>query len=180
MSGTGNIARVEKLGEGTPVKFSESAQKEFQKLLSRYDSKRSALLPVLHLAQDEFGWMSEPVIKYVADLMGLSTAQVLEVVTFYHMFHKKPVGEHHLQFCVTLSCWMQGSHQLMKSTCSRLGIREGETSADGKFTVSAVECLGSCGSAPVVQVNETYYENLSPEKLNRLISSCREGEPKIP
>ena len=176
MSATPNL----KSPSEAEIRFSEKAMAEFQKLLGRYDSKRSALLPVLHLAQDEFGWMSPQVIMYVAKLMELSTAQVQEVVTFYHMFHKKPVGEHHFQFCVTLSCWMQGSHQLMKSTCSRLGIREGETSADGKFTVSRVECLGSCGSAPVVQINEAYYENLTPEKLNRLINSCKEGEPKTP
>ncbi len=170
----------QKISHLSSVQFSDAAMKEFQKILTRYDSKRSALLPVLHLAQDEFGWMSPAVIDYVAKLMDLNSAQVLEVVTFYHMFHKKPVGEHHFQFCVTLSCWMQGSHQMMKSTCSRLGIRQGETTADGKFTVSAVECLGSCGSAPVVQVNETYYENLTPEKLNRLIVSSKEGAPKIP
>jgi len=162
------------------VQFSEKSMREFNALLTRYDEKRSALLPVLHLAQDEFGALSDDVIHYVARMMDLSPSQVLEVVTFYHMYHRKPVGEHHLQFCVTLSCWMAGSHQLLKSTCSRLGIREGETSTDGKFTVSRVQCLGSCGSAPVVQVNETYYENLSPEKLNRLINSCKEGEPKIP
>lgn len=162
------------------IAFSEKAQAEFKEILSRYDSKRSALLPVLHLAQDEFGWMSEEVIEYVARLMDLSPAQVLEVVTFYTMFKQKPSGKHHIQFCVTLSCWMFGSHQLMKNTCSRLGIREGETSADGLFSVAKMECLGSCGSAPVVQINETYYENLTPEKLNRLITACKEGEPLIP
>lgn len=162
------------------VQFSEKSLRDFNHLLTRYDSKRSALLPVLHLAQDEFGCLSDEIIHYIAKLMDLAPAQVLEVVTFYHMFHRKPVGEHHLQFCVTLSCWMAGSHQLLKSTCSRLGIREGETSTDGKFTVSRVQCLGSCGTAPVVQVNETYYENLTPEKLNRLINSCKEGEPKQP
>lgn len=162
------------------LSFSDKAMTEFKDILSRYDSKRSALLPVLHHAQDEFGWLSNDVIAYVAELMDLSTTQVQEVISFYNMFHKKPVGEHHFQFCVTLSCWMFGSHQLMKTTCSRLGIREGETTSDGKFTVSGVECLGSCGSAPVVQVNETYYENLTPEKLNRLITSCKEGEVKQP
>ncbi len=162
------------------LQFSDKALHQFKEILSRYDSKRSALLPVLHLAQDEFGWMSPEVIEYVAAIMDLSPAQVQEVVTFYHMFHKKPVGQHHFQFCVTLSCWMFGSHQMLKSLCSRLGVREGETTADGLFTVSRVECLGSCGSAPVVQVNETYYETMSPEKLNRLVTTCREGEPKIP
>ncbi len=163
----------------TPIAFSEKAMTQFKEIVTRYDSKRSALLPVLHLAQDEFGWMSLDVINYVATLMDLSAAQVLEVVTFYHMFHKKPVGQHHFQFCKTLSCWMFGSHQMMKSLCSRLGIREGETTADQAFTVSGVECLGSCGSAPVIQVNETYYENMTVERLNRLVASCKEGDPKI-
>ncbi len=162
------------------IQFGEKAMREFNQLLTRYDSKRSALLPVLHLAQDEFGHLSDEVIHYVARVMELAPAQVLEVVTFYHMFHRKPVGEHHFQFCVTLSCWMQGSHQLMKSLCSRLGVREGDVSSDGKFTVTRVQCLGSCGSAPVAQVNETYYENLTPEKLNRLVNSCKEGDPKTP
>lgn len=162
------------------VQFSEKSLQEFKNLLTRYDSKRSALLPVLHLAQDEFGHLSNEVVEYVARLMELPPAQVLEVVTFYYMYHRKPVGEHHFQFCKTLSCWMQGSHQLMKSVCSRLGIRPGETTTDGKFSVVGVECLGSCGSAPVIQVNETYYENITPEKLNRLVNSCKEGNPQIP
>lgn len=162
------------------IQFNEKAMKEFNHLLTRYDSKRSALLPVLHLAQDEFGCLSDEVIHYVARLMDLAPAQVLEVVTFYHMYHRKPVGEHHLQFCVTLSCWMAGSHSLYKSTLARLGVREHEVTSDGKFSAMRVQCLGSCGSAPVVQVNEAYYENMTPEKLNRLINSCKEGEPKVP
>jgi len=167
--------------EGRPkISFSPEAQKKAEELFSRYDSKRSALLPILHLAQDEFGSISRPVVEYVAELMDLSPAQVMEVVSFYHMFHTKPVGEHHLQFCTTLSCWLAGSHQLFKNTCSRLGIQEGDVSADGKFSVQRVECLGSCGSAPVVQVNETFYETLTPEKLTRLINSCKEGNPKKP
>ena len=161
------------------LQFSDKALHQFKEILGRYDSKRSALLPVLHLAQDEFGWMSPEVVDYVASLMDLSPAQVQEVVTFYYMFHKKPVGEHHFQLCATLSCWMFGSHQMLKGMCSRLGVKEGEVTSDGLFTVSRVECLGSCGSGPVIQVNETYYENMTPEKLNRLIASCREGDPKV-
>jgi len=162
------------------VEFSPESKQKFEKLLTQYDSKRSALLPVLHLAQEEFGCLSGVVVDYVAQIMDLSSAQVLEVVTFYHMYHRKPVGEHHLQFCMTISCWMAGSHQLYKNACSRLGIKDGEVSADGKFSVQRVECLGSCGSAPLVQVNETYYENITPEKLNRLINSCKEGNPQKP
>lgn len=162
------------------IKFSSESLKKVEDYIQRYDSKRSAILPILHLAQDEFGYISRPVVEYVAEIMELSPAQVLEVVSFYHMFHQRPVGEHHLQFCVTLSCWLQGSHQLYQNTCSRLGIKEGEVTSDGKFSVQRVECLGSCGSAPLVQINETYYENLSPEKLNRLIDNCKEGSPTKP
>ncbi|PIR23120.1 MAG: hypothetical protein COV44_04510 [Deltaproteobacteria bacterium CG11_big_fil_rev_8_21_14_0_20_45_16] len=164
----------------TAVEFSADSKRRFDEILKRYDSKRSALLPVLHLAQNEFGSVHDRVVEYVAKIMDLSPAQVLEVVTFYHMYHRKPQGENHLQFCATISCWMNGSHQLYKSTCSRLGIKDGEVTPDGKFSVQRVECLGSCGSAPVVQVNETYYENLTPEKLNRLINSCKEGNPQRP
>lgn len=164
----------------TQVRFSSEAMKKFNEILERYDSKRSALLPVLHLAQEEFGYLSDNCVVYIAELMDLSPAQVLEVVTFYHMFHRHPVGEHHFQFCKTLSCWMFGGQQMYKNTCSRLGIKPGEVTSDGKFSVETVECLGSCGSAPVVQVNETFYENLTPEKLNRLINSCKEGKPVKP
>lgn len=163
-----------------PVKFSPEAQKKFEELLTRYDSKRSALLPVLHLAQEEFGYVSDSVVEYVAQLMDLSVAQVMEVVTFYTMYRRKPVGENHVTFCMTLSCWMAGSHQMYKNFCARFGIKPGECSADGKFSVGRMECLGSCGTAPVVMVNETYYEGVTPEKLNRLIESCRKSEPEIP
>lgn len=162
------------------VKFSEQAMQKFKQILERYDDRRSALLPVLHLAQDEFGYISDNCVVYIAELMELSPAQVLEVVTFYTMYHRKPVGEHHIQFCKTLSCWMAGGQQLFKNTCSRLGIKPGEVTPDGKFSVEPVECLGSCGSAPMIQINETFYENLTPEKLNRLINSCKEGKPVKP
>lgn len=166
--------------EDKAVQFTEEAKKQLEEIFKRYDNKRSALLPALHLAQNEFGYLSPKVIEYVASLFELSPAQVLEVVSFYTMLQRKPVGEHHLQFCGTLSCWMQGGQDLYKSTCSRLGIKEGEVTPDGKFSVQLVECLGSCGSAPMIQVNETFYENLTPEKLNRLINSCKEGNPQKP
>ncbi len=175
MSTAENTKRAE-----APVKFSPEAQKKFEDLLTRYDSKRSALLPVLHLAQDEFGYISDAVVEYVAGLMDLSPAQVMEVVSFYTMYHRRPTGQNHFAFCMTLSCWMAGSHQMYKNFCARFGLKPGETTPDGKFSAGKMECLGSCGSAPVVMVNETYYEGVTPEKLNRLIESCRKGEPEIP
>lgn len=169
-----------KMPESRVIEFTPENKNKFEELLTRYDSKRSALLPVLHLAQDQFGHLGDNVVEYVAGLMDLSPAQVLEVVSFYNMFHRKPVGEHHIQFCGTLSCWMFGGQQLYKNTCTRLGIKELEVTPDGKFSVQKTECLGSCGSAPMIAINETYYENLTPEKLNRLINSCKEGNPQKP
>jgi len=163
-----------------PVKFSPEAQQKFEKILTQYDSKRSSLLPVLHLAQDEFGYCSDAVVEYVSQIMELSPAQVMEVVSFYTMYHRKPTGQNHFAFCMTLSCWMGGTHQLYKNFCARFGIKPGEVTPDGKFSVGKMECLGSCGTAPMLSVNETYYESMTPEKLNRLIESCRKGEPEVP
>lgn len=168
------------LDQNEIVEFTPENKKRFDKILTQYDDRRSALLPVLHLAQEQWGYLPGRVVDYVAKLMELSSADVQEVISFYVMFYRKPVGKNHFQFCRTLSCWMAGGKELLESTCSRLGVRPGEVTQDGEFSIQTMECLGSCGSAPMVQVNETYYENLSPEKLNRLIASCKEGKPQIP
>jgi NADH-quinone oxidoreductase subunit E len=106
----------------------------------------------------------------VAELLDLAPQIVREVVTFYTMFHQKPAGRHLLQVCRNVSCWLRGSHQLQKQIEERLGIREGETTPDGRFTLVSVECLGSCGTAPVVMVNDRYHENLGPDALDRLLA----------
>lgn len=151
------------------IEFSSQARQEFDQILTLYPEKRGALLPVLHLAQREFGWLSVDAIEYVASLMGLSPAQVASVISFYTMFNTKPVGKHHVQICRNITCTMMGSEDLADYVRARCNIDVGETTPDGKFTLTAVECLGSCDTSPVMQVNDRYYENLTLEKVQKLL-----------
>jgi len=112
-------------------------------------------------------------MKYAAELLGISEEQVLGVVTFYTMFNTKPIGKYHLQVCTNVSCMLKGAYDLLKKLEKELNIKKGETTSDGLFTISEVECLGSCGTAPVVQINEDYYENLNEEKLLQIIQELR-------
>lgn len=147
------------------TEFSPQAKQEFDHLISLYPEKRAALLPVLHLAQREFGWLSVEAIEYVASIMGLSPAQVASVISFYTMFNTKPVGKYHVQICRNITCTMMGSEDLIDYVRARCNIDVGETTPDGKFTLTTVECLGSCDTSPVMQVNGRYYENLTLEKV---------------
>jgi len=151
------------------VAFSESAQKEYESILKRYPQKRAALLPVLHLAQREFGWISTDVMEYIAELMEIPVGEVLDTVSFYTMFHQKPVGQYHIQVCHTLSCALRGARQIYNAATKRLKIEEGQVTPDGKFSLVKVECLGSCGTAPVVQINDDYYEGLTVEKFHDIL-----------
>ncbi len=162
------------------VSFSPEGLKELDGILKRYPDKRSALLPALYIAQREFGWISESVMVYVGGLLDLTPPKVFEVVTFYTMFNQKPVGKFHLQFCKTLSCALVGADDLIGYLQQKLGIRVGETTSDGMFTLKLVECLGSCGTAPVMQVNDAYYENLNREKLDRILDGLKKGDAPIP
>ncbi len=149
--------------------FSEESRRRVEWILSRYPTREAAILPVLHLAQREFGYLSDPAIEYVASLLGFSPARIEGVATFYTMFRRNPVGKYHLQVCRNLSCSLMGAEHLIEHLSGRLGIRPGQTTPDGKFTLSLVECLGSCGTAPVIQVNDDYHENLSVEAVDRLL-----------
>ena len=131
------------------------------------------ILPALWLAQRQNGWVSPDVMEYVGGLLGLSPAKVYEVATFYTMFHLKPVGKYHFQVCRTLPCQLCGSEEITGHLEKRLGIKAGETSADGRYTLSEVECLGSCGTAPMLQLNDDYHENLTAEKLEALLDSLK-------
>src|SRR3989338_189609 len=145
----------------TAVEFSRDAKKAMDDILKRYPDKRSAMLPVLHLAHDEFKVMSDEVIEYLSDIMGFSPAYIKGVVTFYKLFNTKPVGRYHIQLCTNISCSILGSEDILAYLKEKLGLNEGEVSSDGKFSLTTVECLGSCGTAPVMQINDTYYENLT-------------------
>ncbi|MGH7832984.1 MAG: NADH-quinone oxidoreductase subunit NuoE [Candidatus Binatia bacterium] len=156
-----------------PVQFSQAALKEFEETVSRYPKREAAMIPVLYLAQREFGYLSPEAIEYVAELMGLSPARVYGVVTFYTMLYRKPVGKHHVQVCRTLPCALKGAEKITELLKARLGIGVGETTGDGRFTLSEVECLASCGTAPMMQVNDDYYEDLTEEKLERILEGLK-------
>lgn len=131
------------------------------------------MLPVLCLAQEEFGYLSQDAIEYVSEIMGLPAARVYGVATFYTMLHLKPIGKYHLQVCRTLSCALVGAERVTAFLKARLGVEVGETTPDGRFTLSQVECLASCGTAPMMQVNDDYYENLTEEKVEKILEALR-------
>jgi NADH-quinone oxidoreductase subunit E len=150
-------------------KFTEANKKKFDAVVTRYPKKLAAMLPTLWLAQEQHGWISPEVMEYVAGLLEVAPSKVYEVATFYTMFHKEPIGKYHFQVCHTLSCQLCGSEGITAKLKERLGIEVGQTSPDGRFTLSEVECLGSCGTAPMLQLNDDYHEHLTAEKLDRLI-----------
>jgi NADH-quinone oxidoreductase subunit E len=146
---------------------------EVDDILSRYPVKRSALLPLLNLAQREEGFVSEPAMREIARILDLTPPQVFETVTFYTMFHLKPIGTFNLQVCKSLMCALVGSDELVDWIRKKLGIAPGQTTPDNTFTLSVVECLGSCGTGPMMQVNDDYYEQLSEEKVGRVLDDLK-------
>ena len=151
------------------VEFSPAAKAKFEEYLSRYPIKRAAIMPTLWLAQEEFGWLSEEVLEYVAELLDLSPAFTASVASFYTMYYKRPVGKHHIQVCTNLSCALVGADGIVACLRDRLGIEVGQTTSDGRFTLSVVECLASCGTAPMMQVNDDYCENLTQQSTLEIV-----------
>jgi len=149
--------------------FSADLLKKIEGLAGRYPHRRAALLPVLHLVQREFGFISPDAEQAVAGLLGIKPIQVREVVTFYTMFSRRPVGRFHFQVCTNLSCSLLGGEQLLTHLEEKLRLLPGETSPDGKFTLSSVECLGACEQSPCLMVNEKLYGNLDKDKLDELL-----------
>jgi len=143
-----------------------------EQILSRYPNKMAACIPVLHLCQDaNASWVSDEVIEFVAKKLELPTAHVKGVVTFYTLFNQQPVGKHQVWVCRTLSCALRGSDKILSHCEKRLGCHVGETSKDGKVTLRTAECLAACGSAPMMQVDKTYYENLTIEQVDRILDT---------
>ena len=158
------------------ILFSAVQLQEVKRLVSRYPEGRqkSALIPVLHLAQNSFGgWLSREVMDYVAELLSIEPIEVYEVASFYTMFNLQPVGKHLLEVCQTGPCMLNGSESIVAYIYEKLGIRPGETTSDGLFTLKTVECLGACGYAPLLQLGEHYREHLTKEKIDALIESCK-------
>ncbi|MGQ9523375.1 MAG: NADH-quinone oxidoreductase subunit NuoE family protein [Armatimonadota bacterium] len=156
--------------------ISEDAYRECQEIMSRYPSTRCAMLPVLWVIQREYGYISEEAMLEAADILGVRPVEVMDVVSFYTMFHTRRPGKHVIAVCQTLSCALLGARTLLAHLQDRLGIRPGETTPDGMFTLEVVECLGACADAPVVAVDWYYYYRMTEEKLDRLIDSLRRGE----
>ncbi len=154
-------------------KLSEEFKAKADKICARYPRRDAALIPLLLELQKETGYVAEEGMDALAAFLGLPYSRVKAVVTFYTMFNREPSGKYHLQVCRNISCHMAGAEGLLARLSSKLGIAEGETTKDGLFTLSAVECLGACGSAPVMQVNEKYFENLTGEKLDALLDDLR-------
>lgn len=159
-------------------KFNDTQMAEFKRLVSRYpaDKQKSALLPVLHLAQESFGgWLSAETMDYVAELLNIKPIEVYEVATFYSMYNLKPVGKYMFEVCQTGPCMISGSDDIVEYIKEKLGIGIGETTADGMFTLKTVECLGACGYAPMMQLGKHYKEHLTKEKVDAIIEECRKN-----
>jgi len=156
---------------GEIATFSPEVEAEIDRHLAKYPVIRSAILPLMFIVQRERGYLDPPGVAYLAKRLRLRYTDIWEVATFYSMIHIAPVGRYHIQICKTLSCKIMGAGKIAKHVCDKLGIEPGQTTADGKFTVSFVECLGSCGTAPMFQVNFDYHENLTPERVDKILDS---------
>ena len=154
------------------IAFTPERLAQVQQMIGNYPEgkQKSALLPVLHVAQEQFGWLSEGVMDYVATLLDISPVEVYEVATFYTMYHLQPVGSHVIEYCRTGPCCLMGGEDVYSHLKNRLGIETGETTPDGKFTLKEVECLAACGWGPVFQIREKYYMNLTNDKVDEIVA----------
>ena len=157
------------------TQFSQEKLDRVNQIIARYPEgkQKSALLPVLHLAQEEFGWLSAETMDYVASLLSIDPIEVYEVATFYSMYNLKPVGKYVFEVCQTGPCMVRGSDDIINYIKETLNIEPGQTTGDGMFTLKTVECLGACGYAPMMQMGKFYKEHLTKEKIDQIIAECR-------
>lgn len=162
--------------------FTPENEERAKVLMARYPAGRqaSAVLPLLDLAQRQYGWVPQAAMELIANMLDMASIRVYEVATFYTMFNLKPVGKHLIQVCRTTPCWLRGSDGLTETCKKKLGIGLKETTKDGKFTLVEVECLGACVNAPMVQVNDDFYEDLTPKSMEKLIDDLGAGKPTKP
>lgn len=167
---------------GGPFSFSAENAEKATAILAKYpqDRRRSAVMPLLYLAQAQNdGWVSREAIETIAGMLSLPKIQVLEVATFYTMYNLKPIGRHHVQLCGTTPCWLRGSDAVMQA-CKDFGLEKGKSTADGLFHLTEVECLGACCNAPMVQINDDFYEDLDHERMTAILKTLKEGgAPKV-
>ncbi|MFM6929968.1 MAG: complex I 24 kDa subunit family protein [Bdellovibrio sp.] len=155
-------------------KLSDQGLANVKKELARYEAKESAIIPSLYIAQKENnGFITPDMIRHLSQVMDIPEARINEVFKFYTMFNQEPVGKYHVQVCTNISCALEGSREMASHICKELGVKYNEVTADGRFTVSKVECLGSCGTAPMMQVNDTYHEKLTPESAMNLLRGMK-------
>ena len=160
---------------GAPFAFTADENREIDSLLSRYPTKQAALLPVLWIVQGRVGWVPREAVDAVAARLGLTSAFVDGVLTFYTMYNLDPVGKYDLQFCTSISCHLNGADELLAHCERTLGVHAGETTPDGRFTITEVECIAGCDRAPSMQVNDRYHEPMTPEKLDALLADLAKG-----
>ena len=151
--------------------FSPEVEAEIDRHLAKYPSKRSAILPLMFIVQRERGYLDPPGVAYLANRLSLRITDIWEVATFYSMLQTKPTGRYHIQVCKTLSCKIMGEGKITEHVSKKLGIKPGETTPDGKFSLSLVECLGSCGTAPMFQINFDYHEKLTTDKVDQILDA---------
>lgn len=160
--------------------LSQELREEIQAMMARYPMPRSAILNALHRVQDVVGWVPPQAQAEVAEIFGMAPAEVESLVTFYYMYHRKPVGRYVLKVCRSISCWLRGSDALTRHLKEKLAIGIGGTTPDGTFTLVEGECLAACGGAPALQVNDLYYEDATPEKVDELLESLKRGNSRYP
>jgi NADH-quinone oxidoreductase subunit E len=150
--------------------YSEANERKLDEIISHYPVRRSAILPALYIAQEEHGYVTDDDVKYLAERLDMRVNEVEEVVTFYTMYSRKPIGKYKLQVCRTISCMLLGAGQITEQIGHKLDIGVGETTPDGKFTLTEVECLGYCDLAPCLQVNFDYHEKVTPERVDEILT----------
>jgi NADH-quinone oxidoreductase subunit E len=158
-----------------PFALTADRERELTEILTRYPTRMAACIPLLHLCQDQHGHISDEIVAFVSQRLDLPTSHVEGVVTFYTLFNQKPVGKHQVWVCKTLPCALRGSGDVIKQCEKRLGIHVGETTADGKVTLRTAECLASCGTAPMMQVDREYHENLTPERVEQILTKLQQS-----
>lgn len=154
-------------------KFTPENLERINKEIQKYPAKKPAVMATIYIAQEQNGYISNEVIKEVADILEMTTEEVLGVVTFYTMFHQKQMGKYHIQVCTNVSCMLRGGYEIWNQVKDKLGIDNMEVTGDHKFSLEEVECMGSCGTAPMLAINEDYYENLTKEKVEEIIHSLK-------
>lgn len=154
-------------------KFSEENKNKIDEILKKYPKPEAAVMPVLYIAQKQNGWISQEVIDEVASTLKMPPEDVFGVVTFYTMYFQKPMGKYHIQVCTNVSCMLRGGYEIWDSVRQKLGLENHGVTADMKFSLEEVECMGSCGTAPMIAVNEDYFENLSVEKVKEILDSLK-------